>query len=130
MATPSAGNSKRTVLVVDDEEEILESVRAYLEGAMTGIDVLTASSGAEAMRILNHQAVDLILADYRMPAQDGLAFLVEAERNWPDTPRIMMTAYPEAELAVNALQQAHVKRFLVKPIKPDILNKYVRDLLG
>lgn len=122
--------AERFVLAVDDEQEILDSIRAFLEGALPGVKVLTATSGEQALRVLSSQQVNLVLADYRMPVQDGLAFLIAAERQAPDVPRIMMTAYPEAELAVNALHQAHVQRFLVKPIDPGELRRHVAKLLG
>ena len=80
--------------------------------------------------MLSRHHFELIISDYRMPGKNGLEFLVEAYLRAPDTPRIMMTAYPEAELAVNALQQAHVQRFMVKPIKPDQLRQYVHELIG
>lgn len=118
----------RTVLLVDDEPDIRESLKAFLEARLPGLRVLTCASGTEALRTLEHEAVDLIITDYRMPGMDGLEFLRQAQRVAPRVPRIMVTAYPELELAMRAINEGGVQKFVTKPVKPEIAD-YVRVAL-
>jgi DNA-binding NtrC family response regulator len=117
------------VLVVDDEEDILAALRAFLEGSL-GVEVVTARSGAIALATLAKEPIDLIVSDYRMPVMDGLQFLGKTAASYPDVPRILLTAYPDMQLAITAVNQAHIARFLTKPVEPEQLGKAVSDLLA
>jgi CheY-like chemotaxis protein len=117
-----------TVLLVDDEADICESLKDYLEKMLPGVRVLTATSGAEALRLLQGQSVDLIITDYRMPGMDGLTFLDEASKVAPKVPRMMITAYPDLELALKAVNEHNVQKFVTKPVQPEIAD-YVRVAL-
>ena len=117
------------VLVVDDEPDILEAVRAFLEGSL-GVEVVTASSGEAALGEMRKTSVDLVLSDYRMPGMDGLAFLRQAEELRPDVPRVLMTAFPDMQLAIAAVNEANIARFLTKPVDPSALGDMVKGLLS
>jgi CheY-like chemotaxis protein len=118
----------QSILLVDDEPDICESLKEILEATLPGVRVLTTNGGREALELLGRERVDLIIADYKMPGMDGLEFLREAQRRQPKVPRIMITAYPDLELAIKAINEAGVHRFVRKPIEPEI-SDYVRVVL-
>lgn len=120
---------ERRVLMVDDEPDILESMKMYLEGCLTGVTVETLASGEAALERLEACDYDLIMSDFRMGEVDGKAVLAHAQRLQPETPRIMVTAYPDLDLALDALNEGGVQRFLTKPVEPMKLVELVYDLL-
>ncbi len=82
----------QTILVVDDEPQIVRLVRAYLEE--DGFRVVTASDGQEALYVARHEKPDLVVLDVLMPRMDGLEF-TRRIRNERDLPIIMLTARAE-----------------------------------
>ena len=119
------------VLVVDDEPDILESLQILLHEVM-GLDVLAATSGNAALPMLTKAGPDLrlIVSDYRMPGMDGLEFLATAAKLRPEVPRMLITAYAETQLAVEALNRARVARFMAKPLDPARFKDTIRQLMA
>lgn len=117
------------ILAVDDEADILGSLVTTLEGALP-VEVIGASSGADGLKLLQTEAVDLIISDYRMAYMTGLEFLRKAAVIRPDAPRVMLTAFPDMELAISAINDASVTKFLTKPILPQPLIDTVADLVA
>lgn len=109
---------RQTLLIVDDEPDILESLRMIIEAAGE-VDVLCAASGREALGILADRPVDLILSDYKMPEMNGLEFLQQAQKIAPGTERMLITAYPDLDLALKAINEQGVRNVIVKPFDPD-----------
>ncbi len=82
-----------TILIVDDEPDLLEILKFSLEGE--GFKILTASSVKEAFAIIHKSPLDLILTDVRMPEGDGLQVLSEGKRVSPGTAVILMTGFAD-----------------------------------
>jgi two-component system nitrogen regulation response regulator NtrX len=105
--------TEQVVLIVDDEEGIRESLSGIFEDE--GFDVLTSSSGEEALRILKEQNPDLILLDVWLPGIDGIQTLNEVKGLKPDLPVIMISGHGNIELAVKATRIGAYD-FLEKPL--------------
>ena len=105
--------TESTVLIVDDEEGIRESLSGIFEDE--GYDVLTSSSGEEALRVLKEQSPDLILLDVWLPGIDGIQTLKEIKDLKPDLPVIMISGHGNIELAVKATRIGAYD-FLEKPL--------------
>jgi len=101
------------LLIADDEENVRTFLSQYF--SRMGYRTTTASNGEKALRILEGINPDLILADYRMPNMDGVAFLSRAQEIRPDAMRILLTAYGDLKVAMAAINQANVYRFIPKP---------------
>lgn len=113
------------VLIVDDEPDIVESVAQMLEATVPGARALRAAHGVEALELLEAEEVHLILSDYRMPHMDGVEFLTQARKRWPEIPRFLITAFPDPQLAARAVKEAGVGLFVAKPF--DV--SYIAELL-
>lgn len=116
------------LLVVDDDADTLESIVKLVRSELPNVLALPAHSSDEAVRILRGQPVDAVLCDYRMPGMDGLELLRKVQLEFPDVIRLVMTAFPKLEIAINAINELEVERFLVKPIQPGQLVLAVESL--
>ena len=114
--TPQAGWSDRapTVLVVDDEPGIVESLQRVFE--REGLRALTAGGGGAALDILRREPVSVLLTDLLMPGMSGMDLLKASRSVSPETETILMTAYGTVENAVEAMKQGAYD-FVTKPIK-------------
>ena len=101
-----------TVLIVDDEENIRQSLSGIFEDE--GYDVITAGSGEEAIKILKNQNPDLVMLDVCLPGMDGIQTLTEIKNVRPDLPVIMISGHGNIELAVKATRMGAYD-FLEKP---------------
>lgn len=107
-----------TVLLVDDEEHSLASMRMTLED---DFECLTATNADDATRLMEENFVQVILCDHRMPGKTGIEFLSEVRKKWPETVRIVITGYTETNDMIAAINEAGVYQFLTKPWHPDHL---------
>ncbi len=115
-----------TVLIVDDDAEMLESLRKVI--AKRGFGVLTAPNGSEGLARLRQHAVDVVLTDLRMPALDGMALLKIARTISPHVQVIILTAYGTVDRAVEALK-AGASSFILKPFKAATLFNAIEAAL-
>jgi two-component system, response regulator YesN len=104
------------VLIVEDEKTPREILRDFVPWASVGFDnVATARNGLEALEILEREAVDLILADVRMPKMDGVELAVEVRRRWPDCVLVFLSGYSDKEYLKTAIR-VQAQDYLDKPI--------------
>ena len=117
-------NGKHPILVVDDEAEILYSLRGLLR---RDFEVHTAESAAEAMELLRRQAVHVIMTDQRMPEMTGVELLTEVQGEWPDAIRMVFTGYSDIKAVIEAINEGHIFRYITKPWDPDELKSLLRQ---
>jgi DNA-binding response OmpR family regulator len=115
----------KTILVVDDEPEIVRFVRAYLEDA--GYRVVIASEGQEALFVARHEKPDLVILDLMMPGMDGWDF-IHRYRQERDTPVVVLTARVEESDQVLGLELG-ADDYITKPFSPRALVARVRAVL-
>lgn len=113
----------RTLLLVDDEEAILSSLKRLFR--RDGYRVLTATSGQQGLEVLASQPVGVILSDQRMPGMTGIEFMREARRRHPHTLRMTLSGYTDLESIIEAVNEGAVYKFLTKPWDDDLLRSHV-----
>jgi putative two-component system response regulator len=118
----------RTVLFVDDEQSIRNAIeRMYME--RDDIRCLFAASGQEGLDILDKEEVWVVLSDYLMPGMRGIEFLSKVKGRHPDVIRIMMTAYADLSIAIDAINKSEAYRFVTKPWNNQELMDIVDEAL-
>ncbi|MES2127959.1 MAG: HD domain-containing phosphohydrolase [Pseudomonadota bacterium] len=116
-----------TVLCVDDEPNILSSLRRLLRPH--GYRVLLAESGAAGLAALEQEAVDLVISDMRMPGMDGAQFLEKVRARWPDTMRMLLTGYSDITSILAAINRGEIYRYITKPWDDNDIVLVVRHAL-
>jgi DNA-binding NtrC family response regulator len=106
------------IMLVDDEERFLATTRKLL--ARKGIDVITATSGAEALDKLITESVHVVVLDVKMPGMDGIATLKEIKSRYPLIEVIMLTGHATVDSAVDGLKSGAAD-YLMKPTDIDEL---------
>jgi two-component system, NtrC family, sensor kinase len=106
------------ILLVDDELGNLAVLEEFL---VDHFSVMSATSGVEALQMLEHRAFDIIIADQKMPQMTGVELLKVCEKRWPETVRIILTAYTDSNTIMQAINEGHVYRFLEKGNYPELL---------
>lgn len=116
-----------TVLLVDDEPNVTEALkRALHRGPYM---VLTANSARQALEMLEREPVDVIVSDEMMPGMLGSELLSVAYKQYPDTIRILLTGHVNLEVALRAINEGHIYRFLIKPCNELELSVTIRQAI-
>jgi DNA-binding NtrC family response regulator len=102
-----------TILLVDDEDAVRAALRRALKS--DGYTILEATSGAEGLDKLKKHDVDIVISDHEMPVMKGTDFLRTARIVRPGTLRILLTGQADVNMAVRAVNEDGVYRFLLKP---------------
>jgi signal transduction histidine kinase len=115
---------KHPILFVDDEEMALETFKAQFKRDFT---IHTALGGQKALETLSQQPMALILSDQRMPQMGGVALLEQVSKLYPDTIRMLITAYTDMEVVIEAINKGHVYRYFPKPYNEDELRLSIKE---
>lgn len=117
--------SSRTLLLVDDEPNILTALKRLLR--RDGYEILTANSGEEGLALLEDKAVDVIVSDQRMPGMSGVDFLRAAKEKYPDTVRIVLSGYTELKSVTDAVNEGAIYKFFTKPWEDNQLRGHIAE---
>lgn len=119
------------IMVVDDEQNIRDVIKLQL--GMAGFHILEAENGEQAIKLMrqddNFISVGLILCDIRMPKVNGIEVVDYLKQEAPGIPIVVITGYPDTELAVSLLKKG-VKDYLVKPIEKEKLLQMVESIVA
>ncbi|MBM4070518.1 MAG: response regulator [Planctomycetes bacterium] len=113
-----------TLLVVDDEPNVCDSVHDLLRREFR---VLRARSAAEGIKHMEENEVQIIMTDQRMPQITGVEFLRRIRVGHPQAVRMLFTGYADLESIIAAINQGHIYKFLKKPWQPEELEAAVRE---
>lgn len=122
---PAGATHQRTLLLVDDEENMISSLTRLLR--REGYRILTAGGGAEGLEILANNRVDVIVSDQRMPQMTGVEFLRQVKIKYPETVRIVLSGYTELQSITDAINEGAIYKFLTKPWDDDQLRSNIQE---
>ena len=120
-----AREHRRTLLLVDDEENILSALKRLLR--RDGYQIVTARNGTEGLQRLAEHPVDVILSDQRMPGMSGVEFLRRAKALYPDTVRMTLSGFTDLQSIIDAVNEGAIYKFLTKPWDDERLRGHVAE---
>lgn len=123
-ATQSAKPSLGSVLLVDDEKQLLA---LFAEALSQHFEVSTAGSVREAGYLLHKKKFKVVVSDHLMPGGNGLTFLVDAREEYPEMQRVLVTGYMKPEMLLRSVNEAALYRYLLKPVSLPELVKTVQE---
>ena len=119
------GDKGQTLLLVDDEPNILHSLSRLLR--REGYTILTCTAPVEAFDMLAKHKVHVVVSDQRMPDMSGTEFLARVRQLYPDTVRLVLTGYTDLESVTDAINRGAIYKFLTKPWDDDQLRDQIRE---
>lgn len=120
--------SKHSVLIVDDETNILNSLSRLLRSE--DLEIITAEKAHDGLEKLKSAGgADLVISDNRLPDTSGIEFLVKVRQLFPDTIRILITGFPDLDSAIDAINRGQVYRYIAKPWEAKELKAIVTQAL-
>ncbi|HUR62373.1 MAG TPA: response regulator [Candidatus Thermoplasmatota archaeon] len=118
-APPGVRKPLRSILVVDDEPDILELMELFIRDSFPSTMLYTAKDAPQAFAVMEAHAIDAIVSDYKLPGMDGIQLLAEAGRRTPGIRRALVTAFSDSSLEDRARREAGVDHFLAKTFRPE-----------
>jgi thioredoxin reductase (NADPH) len=130
--------NKPIIMAIDDEPQVLNAVVRDLQAQyQSEYQIMRASSGNEAMEAVKelkrrNLAIALFLVDQRMPVMSGIEFLSEAVKHYPETKKVLLTAYADTDVAITSINSINLDYYLMKPWDPpeERLYPVLDDLLS
>lgn len=127
MATTDSAPRSVRILCVDDEPNILSSLRRLFRAK--GYQVFLAEGGKNGLKLLETEQIDLVISDMRMPEMDGAQFLERVRSSWPECVRILLTGYAEVSAIISAINRGEIHRYIAKPWDENDLLLIVQQAL-
>jgi signal transduction histidine kinase len=116
------------ILIVDDDSGVLKSIERFLHAYP--LQLFTASDAAEGIKILHANGpFQVVISDYLMPITNGDQFLGEVARTWPDSRRVILSAYADRKILLSAINEGRVHRYITKPWDDHELLTVIQELL-
>ncbi len=115
----------KSVLFVDDEVPVLNALKRLVGNL--GYEVLTCDSPLEALTLLKSRSIHLIVSDYRMPKMTGAEFLREVRKLRPESVRLVLSGYADAQVVTEMIEKGEIFRFLMKPWDAQELKAAIED---
>jgi diguanylate cyclase (GGDEF)-like protein len=116
--------SGRVLLLVDDEENILSSMKRLLR--RDGYQILTATSARQGFELLAAYPVGVVISDQRMPEMNGTEFLSKVKELYPHTVRMVLSGYTDLQSVTEAINQGSIYKFLTKPWDDKLLRENIQ----
>ena len=110
------------ILLVDDE---VSSLNALERALRREYNVLSATNGEDALAIMAQENIALVVADYRMPGMTGIELLEKTRQKYPNTIRVILTAYTDENLLMDAVNIANAHGVITKPWEPEEIPSIV-----
>jgi diguanylate cyclase (GGDEF)-like protein/PAS domain S-box-containing protein len=121
----SGAAEERTLLLLDDEENILRALTRLLR--RDGYKILSATSAREAFELLGRHEVHVVISDQRMPDISGTEFLSQVRTLYPDTVRLVLSGYTDLRTVTEAINRGAIYKFLTKPWDDEELRREIRE---
>jgi signal transduction histidine kinase len=115
---------RHAILVVDDEPDVVQSVKDLLR---LDYDVFGATRATDGLKILQERRIDVVMSDQRMPEMTGVEFLTRVRDPHPDATRLLFTGYADIHAVIDAINQGNVYRYITKPWDPDELQTVIHE---
>lgn len=116
--------AKPCLLVVDDEPDLVQSVQDLLR---FDYRVLCATRASEGLKMMNSERVHIVMSDQRMPEMTGVEMLCKVKEAYPDTIRLLFTAYADLNAVIDAINEGSVYRYIAKPWQVDELKATLKQ---
>jgi DNA-binding NtrC family response regulator len=112
--SPNGSNGKPSILIVDDEEMVIASIKAFLQ-LETDFHVHGFTDPETAARFVDSNRVDVAVSDYLMPKMNGIQLLARIKERQPQASRVLLTGHADKQSAIQAINQVSLFQYLEKP---------------
>jgi YesN/AraC family two-component response regulator len=120
-------SEKYTILIVDDEKLILTTLQRLLRNE--NYNVLTAGSAFDALEILEHKKIHLIISDQRMPQMTGTELFEIVKKQYPEIIRVILSGYSDTNSIIDAINKGEIVRFIAKPWEDHSLKNTINQII-
>ncbi len=118
---------RHTILLVDDQPIILRALRRVFRNE--GYHILSATSGDDALAVLERVRCDLLIVDYLMPKLNGIELIHRVKERWPDMPCVLLTGHTDFAAVAGVIRSGQLYKFALKPWNDNDLRTTVVEAL-